>query len=112
MQYISIFGLIAFGIVLYQNSVIKGLKKDIRFLKSKVKTRGADTMSKVLNGLQGQQCKLIYTNDLDLSANNVVCTILESDDDFIKFLTINKKNEEITKVIRIDNVIEITPLNK
>ena len=110
MQYLSIFGLIAFGLVLYQNSVIKGLKKEIRFLKNKVRIRGADTMSRVLNGLEGQQCRLIYTNDLELSATNVVATILESDDDFIKFTTINKKNEEITKVIRIDSVVEITPL--
>ena len=35
---------------------------------------------------------------------------VQLDDDFIKFTTINKKNEEITKVIRIDSVVEITPL--
>lgn len=108
MQYISIFGLIAFALVLFQNSVIKSLKKDIRFLKNKIKTRG-ETMSKVLNNLNGQRCRLIYSNDLDLSANNIECTILDSDDDFIKFTTTSKKGVESTKVIRIDNIIEITP---
>jgi hypothetical protein len=62
-------------------------------------------ISKIINDLVGKQCK-IETEDLVIN-DNFDCTVLESDDEWIKITYTDKKNNVITKILRIDNIDSI-----
>ena len=65
-------------------------------------------MSKIISELIGRNCK-IETDDALVFAGNteVKCTILDADDEWIKFTYSDKKNVVKTKILRIDSIDNI-----
>ena len=112
MEFLSIFGILAIALFLYQNSVIKQLKHEVRLIKGNLKKQGSEEfMSNVLSGLIGSKCKLVFVSDLNFKATSIEVSILEADDNFLKFAAIDKHGNGYTKIIRTDDIIEIHQLN-
>ncbi len=84
-----------------------GDKRKIRKLKSKLKKyeKGAADMSKIINELIGKKCKLGI-----LGINGEV-TVLDADDEWIKFEYTDKKGNKCVKIQPIDDISEIELLD-
>ena len=82
-------------------------KSKIRKLKSKLKKyeKGAIDMSKIINELIGKKCKLGILNI------NGEVTILDADDDWIKFEYTDKKGNKCVKIQPLDELSEIELLD-
>ncbi len=82
-------------------------KNKIRKLKRKLKKyeKGATDMSKIINELIGKKCKLGI-----LGINGEV-TVLDADDDWIKFEYTDKKGNKCVKIQPIDEITEIELLD-
>lgn len=104
MDSFGVFGLIAFVLVMcYMGlpSDILKLKKEIKKLKGSLNiiNKGETSMSKMLQELEGQKCKIIFTNGI-----NIECVILNVDEEWLKIAFKNKKGQNIIKINRIENV--------
>lgn len=107
-------GWLALIIVLCYSSYPEKVKK----LESKVKNferkqKGENAMSKIIHELVGKACKIIINGDsiLDIDTN-IICTVLDVDDEWIKFTYTDKKNNSKTQILRIDCIDNIELLNK
>ncbi len=100
-QLIFVFALV------YSESVGKKYKGKIRKLKSKLKKyeEGATDMSKIINELVGKKCKIGI-----LGINGEV-TVLDADDDWIKFEYTDKKGKKCVKIQSIDEISDIELLD-
>lgn len=105
----EIFGLIAFVLVLSSlglHGKFKKLSSRLLKLEKSIIKREGIIMSEILKGLVGEQCLL-----KELSGHSNVGTVLAVDDESIK-LSIVYKNIESTSVKRIENIVEVTIINK
>ena len=99
-------GWFTFIIILCYSSYPGKVKK----LESKVKKleraqRGMNDMSKILETLVGTTCNSKTEDALILvGAQDLRCTVLEVDDEWIKFSYTDKKQVTKTKIIRIDAI--------
>ena len=91
------------------SSVFKDMDQDDRLntLERKVKklernVNGGSKMSGIIKDLIGMECTI--DGDGFFSTR---CTILDVDDEWVK-LIVHKKKNELTKIIRIDNIDSIT----
>lgn len=81
-----------------------------RKLESKVKKlqreqRGVSEMSKIISALVGQDCKLKTEDNAFLfGSEEMVCTVLDADDEWIKLTYCDKKNVRKTKILRVDAI--------
>lgn len=82
---------------------VKKLESKVK--KLQIKQNGDKKMSKIISDLIGKQCK-IEAEDLILN-ENFNCTVLDSDDEWIKFTYTDKKNNIMTKILRIDAINSI-----
>lgn len=80
-------------------------KLESKVKKLQIKEKGDKSMSKIINELVGKRCK-IETEELVIN-DNFNCTVLECDDEWIKISYTDKKNNVITKILRIDNIDSI-----
>ncbi len=82
-------------------------KRKIKKLKNKLKKyeKGARDMSKIINELIGKKCRLGV-----LGVNGEV-TVLDADDEWIKFEYIDKKGKKCVKIQPIDELSEIELLD-
>ncbi len=80
-------------------------KLESKVKKLQIKEKGDKSMSKIINELVGKQCKIV-TEELVIN-DNFDCTVLECDDEWIKISYTDKKNNVITKILRIDNIDSI-----
>ncbi len=82
-------------------------KRKIRKLKNKLKKyeKGATDMSKIINELVGKKCRLGI-----LGVNGEV-TVLDADDEWIKFEYTDKKGNKCVKIQPIDELSEIELLD-
>jgi len=72
------------------------------------KQRGDNYMSKLINELVGKTCKIQTNGDSIFDINtDVNCTVLDTDDEWIKFTYTDKKNNFKTKILRIDFIENI-----
>lgn len=79
-------------------------KSKIRRLKRKLKKyeKGVDDMSKIINELVGKRCRLEVYGEI---------TVLDADDEWLKFEYTDKKGNKCVKIQRIDELTEIDLLN-
>lgn len=85
---------------------VKRLEATIKRLERKQK--GEYTMSKLISELANKECRITSDAALQLVGNNELnCLVLDSDDEWIKIRFTDKKNNEITKLLRIENIDEI-----
>lgn len=102
-------GLVALGIVLCYSSYpgkVKRLEKAIKKLERK--QRGEDIMSKLISELVDKKCKIKSDDALQwVGKEEIECIVLDADDEWIKVRFNDKKNNQITKLFRIDHIEEI-----
>ncbi len=81
--------------------------KRIKKLKNKLKKyeKGATDMSKIINELIGKKCKL------GIMGINGEVTVLDADDEWIKFEYTDKKGKKCVKIQPIDELSEIELLD-
>ncbi len=64
------------------------------------KKTGETKMSKMIESLVNKNCKIYLEGELD----GTKCTVLETDEDWVKVSVENRKGEVSLKLIRIDNI--------
>ena len=102
-------GLVALVLVLCYSSYpgkIKRLEAAMKRLERK--QRGENDMSKLINELINKECKIKSDDALQLVGNTeLLCLVLDTDDEWIKVQFMDKKNNQIKKLLRIENIDEI-----
>ena len=102
-------GLLAFLMILCYSSYpgkVKRMESKIKQMERKQK--GENVMSKLISELAGKECKIKCEEALSLvGSEEMVCNVLDTDDEWIKVQVINKKKNQITKLLRIENIEEI-----
>lgn len=103
MQY---FGFVAFIIIIFYSSYpekIKKLENKIKKLERNLK--GEMSMSKVLSDLINKKCVLISDEGLQIiSKREIECTVVDVDDEWIKFTFTDKKGIVKTQILRIESI--------
>lgn len=107
MEWAGYFGFMAFIIVLCalpDSGKVKKLEKRIKLLERK--QNGGEGMSKIISGLVNTECKMKVSLEGEL-AKVLNCTVLDADEEWVKIRYQNKKQEDVVKIIRIENVLEV-----
>lgn len=110
MEYI---GFIALAILLCYSSYpgrVKRLETAVKRLERK--QRGENDMAKLINELVNTECKIKSDDVLQLAGGtSLKCFVLDTDDEWVKIRFTDKKNNQITKLLRIENIDEIEILS-
>ncbi|BBF43512.1 hypothetical protein lbkm_2200 [Lachnospiraceae bacterium KM106-2] len=70
-------------------------------------------MSKIIEKLVGRECKLVIDAEKNiLEDDQVDATILEVDEEWVRFTYLDKKKNIKTKIIRIDAIESIEELEE
>lgn len=106
-------GFIALAILLCYSSYpgrVKRLEATVKRLERK--QRGENDMSKLISELVNTECKIKSDAVLQLAGSTEMkCFVLDTDDEWVKIRFADKKNNQITKLIRIENIDEIEILS-
>lgn len=107
------FGVFAFILILAYSSYPGKVKKlEAKIKKLERKQKGENVMSKLINELVGKECKIKSDDVLMLvGSDEMKCLVLDCDDEWMKVQYTDKKNNVITKLLRIENVDEVEILN-
>lgn len=110
----EIFGVIALFIALFYSPATEKVKRlEIKLKQIERKQKGESIMSKLISELAGKECKIKCEEALSLVGNEeMVCSVLDTDDEWIKVQVVNKKKNQIIKLIRIENIEEIEILEE
>lgn len=100
-------GWIALMILLFYSSYPKRVKRLERKVKKWRKQQGGSTMSKIIHDLIGKRCKIQTEEGLLAGNGDFVCTVLEVDDEWIKYTYTEKKGNIKTKILRIDAIEKV-----
>ena len=102
-------GVVALICVLWYSSYpgrVKRLEAAMKRLERK--QRGETDMSKLINELINKECKITSDAALQLvGSTELLCLVLDTDDEWIKVQFTEKKNKQIKKLLRIENIDEI-----
>jgi len=108
MEWAGYFGFVAWvtliGVWTDYSGKVKKLKKRVKLLEKKQK--GGEGMSKIISELVNTECKMVVSLEGELS-KTLTCTVLDADEEWVKIRYQNKKQEEVVKIIRIENVLEV-----
>lgn len=103
------FGLAALALVLCYSAFpgkVRRLEAMVKRLERK--QRGENGMSKLINELMHKNCKIKTENALQLvGSSELTCRVLDADDEWIKVCFNDKKNNEIVKLLRIEDIEEV-----
>ena len=106
-------GFIALAVLLCYSSYpgkVKRLEAEVKRLERK--QRGENNMSKLINELINMECKIKSDDALQLvGSREMKCLVLDTDDEWMKVRFTDKKNNQITKLLRIENIDEIEILS-
>lgn len=83
-----------------QDEKIRRLEGKVRRLE--IKLNGGNEMSKIIKDLVGMDCVIDGE-----SIYGERCTVLEADDEWIKVIE-HRKKEDVTRIVRIDSIEDIT----
>ena len=109
LEWIGWFSLIILLCYSSYPSKVKTLENKVKKLEFKL--RGDNyKMSKIINELKGKRCN-IETDEIIIN-ETFNCTILDTDDEWIKFTYTDKKNNLITKILRIEEINSIELMNE
>ncbi len=96
------FGLIAFVLVMaYSGYAVRVRRLESAVKKLKRIQKGESEMSKLINSLIGQECKLTLTDEF---SSALTCRVEEADDDWLRVRYPDKKGGSTVRLIRIENV--------
>lgn len=100
------FGIVAFILMLAYSSYpekVKRLESKVKKLERNIK--GGKTMSKILSELINKKCILVSDEGLSIvSKREIECTILDIDDEWIKFTFTDKKGVEKMQILRVEDI--------
>lgn len=107
------FGFMAFMLLLFYSDYpnkTKKLSREVTRLKRRVK--GENEMSILLGEIIGKDCEITMEDDaMSFGASAFTCTVLDVDDEWVKILLRNRKEELIEKLIRVENIESIELVN-
>ena len=103
------FGVIAFIMLCCFSEIPKKIKHlEAKMKKMERKQKGESQMSKLINELAGRECKIKSDSELALvGSSELLCFVLDIDDEWIKIQFTDKKKNQVTKLLRIENIEEI-----
>lgn len=106
MEYL---GVLAFVIVLCYMSYSDKVKKLERKVKKLEKERCRESiMSKLIEELVGRDCKISSEKGINFAGKTEFeCHVMDCDEEWLKISLKDKKNQEIVKMIRVEDVDEI-----
>lgn len=103
------FGLVALCLVFCYSSYpgkVKRLEAAVKRLEKKQK--GENYMSKLISELVSKDCKIKSDDALQLVGNTELnCFVLDADDEWIKVRFVDRKKNQIIKLLRIENISEV-----
>lgn len=103
------FGMMAFILVLSYSdypSKTKKISRELKRLKRKIK--GENEMSKLLSELIGKDCEIKMEEDtISFTSKNLICTVVDVDDEWVKIILNNPKDQLAEKLIRVENIESI-----
>ena len=106
MEYLGVFAFIMMLVYVSYPGKVKRLEAKVKRMERKQK--GENAMSKLINELKGKECKIKSEDALVLvGSEEMSCLVLDTDDEWIKVQFVDKKNNTITKLLRIENIDEI-----
>ena len=103
------FGVMAFILVMCCLSYPEKIKK----LEAKVKIlekqrKGESAVSKLIRELVGKDCKITSEQGAAFTGKmEFLCHVLDYDEEWLKIRFLDKKNQEITKLIRVEDIEHI-----
>lgn len=99
-------GFLAFMIIICYSSYPSKIKKmESKLKKLERNMKGENSMSKILSELINKKCKLVSDDGVVIASNREFeCTILDIDDEWIKFTFKDKKGIDRTKILRIESI--------
>lgn len=108
------FGMVALVLVLCYATYPRKVNRLEAAVKSlERKQRGENEMSKLINELVHKQCKIKSDDALQLVGTaELQCLILDTDDEWMKVRFTDKKKNQVTKLLRIENIDEIELLDE
>ena len=107
-------GLVALALILCYSSYPGRVKRlEATMKKVERQQRGENTMSKLISGLVQKECKIKTDDALQLvGSTELLCQVLDADDEWIKVSFTDKKKNQITKLLRIENINEVEIIEK
>lgn len=87
-----------------------GLPAKVRSLEQKVRKierEGGNAMSELLKQLEGAKCTIRLTSGVQMPGD---CLVMGVDEEWLKVRTTDKKGNETTKLIRTEDIAEVTCL--
>lgn len=103
------FGIVALLLILCYSAYpgkVKRLEAKVKQLEKK--QRGVTYMSKLINDLVGKQCIISSESIFSLAGKTELsCKIIDADDEWIKICYTEKKDKQVVKLMRIENVDSI-----
>ncbi len=110
----EIFGVIALFVALFYSPATEKVKRlEAKVKQMERKQKGENVMSKLINELVGKECKIQSDDALNLVGSaEMFCKVLDTDDEWMKVQFEDKKKNQITKLLRIENIEEIEILGE
>ncbi len=105
MDAFAMFGIVALCMAAVLFGRVRRLEKKLRRVEKKQK--GGDEMSILFQQLEGCRCQLRQANGVQLPGE---CQILAVDEEWVKIRITNKKGQETVKLLRIEDIAEVTCL--
>ncbi len=104
MEWIGFFSLIIILCYSEYPKKVRKLEKKVKQLQ--MKGKGENEMSKLIAELVGKKCTIIISESvMQLNgATKLSCTVLEVDEEWIKFSYTEKKGNTKIKIMRIDEI--------
>lgn len=114
-------GLVCLGLILCYSGYpgrVKALESKMKKLEKKnvgerKSEKGALKMSQIINDLKGKKCNMVLRDSIDsLFDNKLACTVLETDEEWIKVSCVKEDKKkgtssETIRIIRIDDIESI-----
>ena len=105
MEYMGVAAFIMACYLIGQSLPDKVKRLEAKLKRFERKQKGENTMSKLMNELVGKECKIKTDDALSLvGSQEMQCVVLDTDDEWMKVQYIDKKKNQVTKLIRIENV--------
>lgn len=100
------FGIAALLLLLYYSSYLGKIKHlEMKVKQLEKKQRGAMYMSKLINSLVGKQCIIRSDSFFGFAGKTEVsCKIVDADDEWIRICYTEKKDKQVVKLLRIENI--------
>ena len=102
-------GLVALALILCYSSYPGRVKRlEATMKKVERQQRGENVMSKLISDLVQKECKIKTDDALQLvGSTELLCHVLDADDEWIKVSFADRKKNQITKLLRIENISEV-----